>query len=127
MPCAAPPTRSDACATRTTGSGAIWRGWPPSASRCWRRSTPSCTTSAGSNYDGAGRLMGEPRRVELTLLGQALTVRTEAPPEYVRTLARYLEKRGETPRESRGQEPHQTLPPPALATTHQHFPARAGP
>jgi cell division protein ZapA (FtsZ GTPase activity inhibitor) len=32
-------------------------------------------------------------RVELTLLGQTLTVRTEADPEYVRTLARYLEER----------------------------------
>ena len=29
-------------------------------------------------------------RVELTLLGQTLTVRTEAEPEYVRMLARYL-------------------------------------
>ena len=34
-----------------------------------------------------------PGRVELTLLGQTLTVRTEADPEYVRTLARYLEER----------------------------------
>ena len=32
-------------------------------------------------------------RVELSLLGQALTVRTEAPPEYVRQLAAYLEDR----------------------------------
>jgi cell division protein ZapA (FtsZ GTPase activity inhibitor) len=32
-------------------------------------------------------------RVELSLLGQTLTVRTEAPPEYVRELAAYLEDR----------------------------------
>jgi cell division protein ZapA (FtsZ GTPase activity inhibitor) len=32
-------------------------------------------------------------RVELSLLGQTLTVRTEASPEYVRQLADYLEDR----------------------------------
>jgi len=32
-------------------------------------------------------------RVELTLLGQTLTVRTEAPPEYLQRLAAYLEER----------------------------------
>ena len=32
-------------------------------------------------------------RVELSLLGQTLTVRTEASPEYVRRLAAYLEER----------------------------------
>jgi cell division protein ZapA (FtsZ GTPase activity inhibitor) len=32
-------------------------------------------------------------RVELSLLGQTLTVRTEASPEYVRQLAGYLEDR----------------------------------
>jgi cell division protein ZapA (FtsZ GTPase activity inhibitor) len=32
-------------------------------------------------------------RVELSLLGQHLTVRTEAPPEYVRRLAAFLEER----------------------------------
>jgi cell division protein ZapA (FtsZ GTPase activity inhibitor) len=32
-------------------------------------------------------------RVELSLLGQALTIRTEATPEYVRQLASYLEER----------------------------------
>jgi cell division protein ZapA (FtsZ GTPase activity inhibitor) len=32
-------------------------------------------------------------RVELTLLGQTLTVRTEASPEYVRRLASFLEER----------------------------------
>lgn len=32
-------------------------------------------------------------RVELTLLGQTLTVRTEASPEYLRELAAFLEER----------------------------------
>jgi cell division protein ZapA (FtsZ GTPase activity inhibitor) len=34
-----------------------------------------------------------PGRVEITLLGQTLTVRTEASPEYLRQLAAYLEER----------------------------------
>ena len=37
--------------------------------------------------------MSEPTRVELTVLGQTLTVRTEASADYVRSLARYLEDR----------------------------------
>jgi cell division protein ZapA (FtsZ GTPase activity inhibitor) len=37
--------------------------------------------------------MAEPGRVELTILGQTLTVRTEASPEYLRSLAAYLEER----------------------------------
>ena len=37
--------------------------------------------------------MSEPARVELTVLGQTLTVRTEASADYVRSLARYLEER----------------------------------
>jgi cell division protein ZapA (FtsZ GTPase activity inhibitor) len=35
--------------------------------------------------------MAEPQRVELTFLGTKLTVRTEADPEYLRSLVRYLE------------------------------------
>ena len=37
--------------------------------------------------------MSEPRRVELTFLGQALALRTEAPPEYIRRLAKFVEER----------------------------------
>ena len=37
--------------------------------------------------------MSEAARVELTILGQTLTVRTEAAPEYIRSLAKYLEDR----------------------------------
>ncbi len=40
--------------------------------------------------------MSDVKRVELTLLGQTLVVRTEATPEYVRLLARHLEQRVET-------------------------------
>ena len=36
--------------------------------------------------------MAEPQRVELTFLGTKLTVRTEAAPEYLQSLVRYLEE-----------------------------------
>ncbi|MGH7312783.1 MAG: cell division protein ZapA [Candidatus Rokuibacteriota bacterium] len=42
--------------------------------------------------------MSDVKRVELTLLGQTLVVRTEATPEYVRVLARHLEQRVEAVR-----------------------------
>ena len=35
--------------------------------------------------------MSEAKRVQLTLLGATLTVRTEASPEYLQSLVRYLE------------------------------------
>ena len=37
--------------------------------------------------------MSEAARVELKILGQTLTVRTEASPDYIRSLARFLEDR----------------------------------
>jgi cell division protein ZapA (FtsZ GTPase activity inhibitor) len=37
--------------------------------------------------------MAEPERIELTLLGQTLSLRTEASPEYLRTLAAFVEER----------------------------------
>jgi len=37
--------------------------------------------------------MAEPERVEVTLLGQKLTLRTEASPEYLRTLVAFVEER----------------------------------
>jgi hypothetical protein len=37
--------------------------------------------------------MAEPERVELTLLGQTLSLRTEASPDYLRTLASFAEDR----------------------------------
>jgi cell division protein ZapA (FtsZ GTPase activity inhibitor) len=37
--------------------------------------------------------VGEPERVELTFLGQTLTLRTEASAAYLRTLAAFIEER----------------------------------
>lgn len=37
--------------------------------------------------------MSESSRIELIVLGQTLTVRTEASPDYIRSLAKYLEER----------------------------------
>src|SRR2546428_11904245 len=37
--------------------------------------------------------MSAPKRVELTFLGQALALRTEASPDYVRKLAKFVEDR----------------------------------
>ena len=37
--------------------------------------------------------MAEAGRVELTLLGQTLSIRSEADPDYLRSLAAYLEER----------------------------------
>ena len=63
-------------------------------------------------------------RVELTLLGQALTVRTEADPEYVRTLARYLEERVAVLSKSGVTEPMAALTLAALDITDELFRAR---
>ena len=63
-------------------------------------------------------------RVELTLLGQTLTVRTEAEPEYVRTLARYLEERVATLTKSGVKDPLAALTLAALDITDELFRAR---
>jgi cell division protein ZapA len=63
-------------------------------------------------------------RVELTLLGQALTVRTEADPEYVRTLARYLEERVAALNKAGVKEPMAALTLAALDITDELFRAR---
>jgi cell division protein ZapA len=63
-------------------------------------------------------------RVELTLLGQTLTVRTEASDEYVRSLARYLEDRVTTLRKSGVQDPTKALLLAALDITDELFRAR---
>ena len=63
-------------------------------------------------------------RVELTLLGQTLTVRTEADPEYVRTLARYLEERVGTLTKSGVKDPMAALTLAALDITDELFRAR---
>jgi len=48
-------------------------------------------------------------RVELTVLGHTLTVRTEESPEYVRTLASYLEERVATMKTRGVRDPHTAL------------------
>ncbi len=63
-------------------------------------------------------------RVELTLLGQTLTVRTEAEPEYVRTLARYLEERVKALTKSGVKDPLAALTLAALDITDELFRAR---
>jgi cell division protein ZapA (FtsZ GTPase activity inhibitor) len=63
-------------------------------------------------------------RVELTLLGQTLTVRTEADPEYVRTLARYLEERVGTLTRTGIRDPLAALTLAALDITDELFRAR---
>jgi cell division protein ZapA (FtsZ GTPase activity inhibitor) len=68
--------------------------------------------------------MAEPGRVELTLLGQTLTVRTEAPPEYVRRLAAYLEERVATLRKGGVRDPMAALTLAALDITDELFRAR---
>ncbi len=63
-------------------------------------------------------------RVELSLLGQTLTVRTEAPPEYVRQLAAFLEDRvGELAR-SGIKDPMAALTLAALDITDELFRTR---
>ena len=63
-------------------------------------------------------------RVELTLLGQTLTVRTEASDDYVRTLARYLESRVATLHQSGVHDASKALLLAALDITDELFRAR---
>jgi cell division protein ZapA (FtsZ GTPase activity inhibitor) len=63
-------------------------------------------------------------RVELSLLGQTLTVRTEAPPEYIRQLAAYLEERVTELRGAGIKDPLASLTLAALDITDELFRAR---
>jgi cell division protein ZapA (FtsZ GTPase activity inhibitor) len=63
-------------------------------------------------------------RVELTLLGQALTVRTEASEEYLRSLVAYLEERVATIRKSGIPDSTKALLLAALDITDELFRAR---
>jgi len=69
--------------------------------------------------------MSEARRVEVTLLGETLTLRTEATPDYVRTLARYLEERVATVQRSGVKDQTKALTLAALDITDELFRARA--
>jgi cell division protein ZapA (FtsZ GTPase activity inhibitor) len=63
-------------------------------------------------------------RVELSLLGQTLTVRTEAEPEYIRRLAAYLEERVQELRSAGVKDPLASLTLAALDITDELFRAR---
>ncbi len=68
--------------------------------------------------------MAEATRVEITLLGQALSIRTEASPDYVRTLAGYLEQRVDTLKRSGVPDQTRALLLAALDITDELFRAR---
>lgn len=68
--------------------------------------------------------MSDVKRVELTLLGQTLVVRTEANAEYVRTLARHLEQRVEAIRRAGVPDHIKSLLLAALEITDELFRTR---
>lgn len=68
--------------------------------------------------------MSEPARVELTVLGQTLTVRTEASPDYVRRLAAFLEDRVATLTRGGVKDPTAALTLAALDIADELFRAR---
>ena len=68
--------------------------------------------------------MSEPRRIELTLLGQTLTIRSEAAPDYLRRLAKYLEERVGQLKRSGVADPLTALSLAALDITDELFKAR---
>ena len=68
--------------------------------------------------------MSEPARVELNILGHALTVRTEAPADYIRKLAAYLEERVGTMRRGGIRDPNAALILAALDIADELFRAR---
>jgi cell division protein ZapA (FtsZ GTPase activity inhibitor) len=53
--------------------------------------------------------MSPPARVELSLLGQKLTVRSEAPAEYLQSLARFVEDRAVALQQSGVRDPMSAL------------------
>lgn len=63
-------------------------------------------------------------RVELTLLGQTLTVRTEASPEYIRRVAAFLEERVESLTKAGVKDPMAALTLAALDIVDELFRAR---
>jgi cell division protein ZapA (FtsZ GTPase activity inhibitor) len=68
--------------------------------------------------------LSEPARVELTVLGQTLTVRTEASPDYIRSLAKYLEERVATIKRGGVRDLHTALTLAALDIADELFRAR---
>ena len=68
--------------------------------------------------------MSEPARVELNVLGQTLSVRTEATPDYLRSLAKFLEERVSTIRRSGVRDANMALTLAALDIADELFRAR---
>jgi len=66
--------------------------------------------------------MAEPRRVDVEILGQRYAIRSEAPPDYVRQLVAYVEKRVQEIRgDSPGQDATKVLVLTALDITDELF------
>ena len=69
--------------------------------------------------------MSEMQRVEVEILGQKYTIRSEADPKYVRDLAAYVEKRVKSVEgQMRGQDPIKALALAGLYIADELFQAR---
>ena len=68
--------------------------------------------------------MSAPKRVELTFLGQALALRTDASPDYVRKLAKFVEERVGELKRAGVKDPMKALSLAALDITDELFKAR---
>ena len=69
--------------------------------------------------------MSEMQRVEVEILGQKYTIRSEADPKYVKDLAAYVEKRAKSVEgQIRGQDPVKALALAALYIADELFRAR---
>jgi cell division protein ZapA (FtsZ GTPase activity inhibitor) len=69
--------------------------------------------------------MSEAQRVEVEILGQKYTIRSEADPKYVKDLAAYVEKRVKSVEgQIRGQDPVKALALAALYIADELFRAR---
>lgn len=68
--------------------------------------------------------MAEPGRVQITVLGQTLTLRSSEPPEYLRSLAAYLEERVASLKKAGVKDPLAALTLAALDITDELFHAR---
>ena len=69
--------------------------------------------------------MSDAQRVEVEILGQKYTIKSEADPQYVRDLATYIEKRVKSVEgQMRGQDPVKALALAALYIADELFRAR---
>jgi cell division protein ZapA (FtsZ GTPase activity inhibitor) len=68
--------------------------------------------------------LSEAARIELTVLGQTLTIRSEEKPEYLRSLAKFLEERVATIRKGGVRDPNTALVLAALDIADELYRAR---